>query len=231
MKKLWLSIKSIIYTYLVQYILIFIGIVFYIALTKDVSIITDNIKQYKIITIITMISLIPITIYLLKKHKIKETKPNIKKIISIIILGLNISLFFNMLTINIQETNPLTNLNIILVIIYAVIIAPIFEEILFRYIALKDARKNYQDKIAILIISLLFALMHTGIINIIYTFIFGIILSYTYIKYKNIIYPIIMHASANLMSLLISEFNLLYLIISIILLTSTIIYIKKAKHI
>lgn len=231
MKRLWLSIKPIIYTYIVQYILIFIGIVFYIALTKDANIITNEIKLYNFITICTMISLIPITIYLLKKHKIKETKLEIKKIIPIIILGLNFSLFFNMLTINFQEENPITNLNIILLIIYAVIIAPIFEELLFRYIALKDARKNYQDKIAILIISISFALMHTGIINIIYTFIFGIILSYIYIKYKNIIYPIIMHASANLMSLLISEFNLLYLIISIILLTITIIYIKKAKHI
>lgn len=231
MKKLWLSIKSIICTYLVQYMLLFIGIIFYIALTKDTNIISNENKLYNITTIITMISLVPISIYLFKKHKIKENKTEIKKIIPIIILGLSISLFFNMLTINIQEENPLTNLNIILLISYVVIIAPIFEELLFRYIALKDARKNYQDKIAILIISIAFALMHTGIINIIYTFLLGIILSFIYIKYKNIIYPIILHASANLMSLLISEFNLVYLIISIVLLTSTIIYIKKAKHI
>ena len=178
-----------------------------------------------------MISLIPISIYLLKKHKINETKIEIKKTIPIIILGLSISLFFNMLTINFQDKNPLINLNIILLISYVVIIAPIFEELLFRYIALREARKNYQDKTAIIIISLIFALMHTDIITIIYTFLLGIILSYIYIKYKNIIYPITLHISANLMSIFIKEFNLTALIISIIFLVSTIIYIKKAKHI
>ena len=231
MKKLWISIKSIISTYLVQYMLLFIGLIFYIALTKDVNIITNESKLYNLTTIITMISLILLSLYLLKKHKIKEEKIEINKIIPIIILGLSISLFFNMLTINIQEENPLTNLNIILLVSYIVIIAPIFEELLFRYIALRDARNNYKDKTAIIIISLIFSLMHTGIITIIYTFLLGIILSHIYIKYKNIVYPIILHSSANLMSLLLNKFNLILLIISIISLSLTIIYIKKAKHI
>ena len=79
MKKLWLSIKSIICTYLIQYVLIFIISIFYIALTKGIKFITDEIKLYNFITISTIISLVPITIYLLKKHKIKENKLQIKK--------------------------------------------------------------------------------------------------------------------------------------------------------
>ena len=182
MKKLWSTIKTIIYTYLVQYLLIFIGIVSYIALTKDVDIIMDQNKIYTFTIIGVSISLIPISLYLYRKYKIKESKIKLKKLLPMIPLGLSISLFYNMLTINLQPTDNLLDLNIILLIGYIVILAPIYEELLFRYISLRIAKEHYKETTAIIIISTIFALMHSGIINIIYAFIIGIVLSKVYIK-------------------------------------------------
>lgn len=230
MKKLWSSIKNIIYTYIVQYLLILIGIISYIALTKDVNIITNQDKLNTFTIIGSAISAIILSIYLYKKHRIKESIPNLKKIILMVLLGIGISLFYNMLTIKYQVNN-IFNINKFILIPYIVIIAPIYEELVFRYISLRIAKDNYKKLTAIIIISILFAIMHTDIFSIIYAFILGIILSYIYLKYKNIIYPIILHISANLMSIFITEFNLLALIISVIILLTTTIYIKKTSHI
>ena len=230
MKKLWSSIKNIIYTYIVQYLLILIGIISYIALTKDVNIITNQDKLNTFTIIGSAISAIILSIYLYKKHRIKESIPNLKKIILMVLLGIGISLFYNMLTIKYQVNN-IFNINKFILIPYIVIIAPIYEELIFRYVSLRIAKDNYKKLTAIIIISILFAIMHTDIFSIIYAFILGIILSYIYLKYKNIIYPIILHISANLMSIFITEFNLLALIISVIILLTTTIYIKKTSHI
>ena len=182
MKKLWSSIKNIIYTYIVQYLLILIGIISYIALTKDVNIITNQDKLNTFTIIGSAISAIILSIYLYKKHRIKESIPNLKKIILMVLLGIGISLFYNMLTINYQVNN-IFNINKFILIPYIVIIAPIYEELIFRYVSLRIAKDNYKKLTAIIIISILFAIMHTDIFSIIYAFILGIILSYIYLKY------------------------------------------------
>lgn len=230
MKKLWYSIKTIVYSYSIQYIAIFLAIIIYILLNGDKTILANIDAIYKFTIIGITITIIPLSIYLYKKYKIKEPKIELKKIIPMIPLGLSISLFYNMLTINLQPEKTLINLNLIVIILYTVIIGPIFEELVFRYIALRKAQEKYSIKNAIFIISITFALMHSGLINIIYAFIIGLILSYIYIKYKNIIYPIIVHISANLMSIFITEFNIIALIISSIFLVLTLIYIKKTIH-
>lgn len=229
MKKLWESTKTIISTYLVQYMLLIIGIIGYIALTKDTDILTNEEKIYNFTIIGIAISIIPITIYLLKKHPIKKTKINFKTISLMIILGLSTSLFYNMLTINFQQENKLLNTNIILLISYVVILAPIFEEILFRYISLNVAKRYYKERTAIIIISIAFALLHSELFNMLYAFLLGIILSNIYIKYKNILYPITLHISANLMSIFITKFNLLALIISALTIILTNIFLNKTK--
>jgi len=145
-------------------------------------------------------------------------------------LGIGTSLFYNMLTINFQPEQTLINLNIVILILYTVILGPIFEELVFRYVSLRKAKEVYKEKTAIIIISLIFALLHTGLINIIYAFIIGLLLSLIYKKYQNIIYPIIIHISANLTSIFIKDFNLILLIISIVLLLITYITLKKQKH-
>lgn len=229
MKKFWNSVKPIIYSYTAQYLSIFAAIIVYILLNKDKYILNDIDAIYKFTIIGITITLIPISIYLYKKYKIKETKIDIKKLLLMIPLGLSISLFYNMLTINFQTNKTIIDLNIILIVAYMVILGPIFEELVFRYVSLRKAKENYKENTAIIIISTIFALMHSGAINIIYAFLIGLALAKIYTKYNNILYPITLHISANLMSILISEFNLIALIISAISLILCYLSLKRLK--
>ena len=227
MKKIWNSIKPIVYSYTAQYIIIFILSIFYIAYQKDNRLLTDDNFIYQFTIITTALSMVPVSIYLYKNYKIKESKINISKLLLMIPLGLSISLFYNMLTITFNKTNSIPDLNIIIVVIYIVLLAPIFEELVFRYVSLRCARENFKEKTAIILISIIFALMHSGIINMVYAFIIGLILSHIYLKHKNILYPITIHISANLMSIFIKDFNLIAMIISIIMLSTCYIILKK----
>ena len=230
MKKLWYSIKPIVYTYTIQYIGILISLIIYVMINNNKDILNNIDTIYKYAIIGVTLTIIPISIYLYQKYKIKEPQIELKKILPMIPLGLSISLFYNMLTINLQPDKLIIDINIIILILYMVILGPVFEELIFRYVALRKAKEQYSEKKAIIIISLVFALMHSGIINIIYAFLIGIILSIIYAKYKNILYPIVIHISANLMSIFITKFNLLALILSTICLTLTCIYLKKINH-
>lgn len=227
MKKLWYSIKTIIYTYAIQYISISISILIYILVNKNINDI-NSIYKYAIVGI--TISLIPISIYLYRKYHKIESPIKFKNTIPMIFLGLNLSLFYNMLTINLQSEKTIIDLNIFIIILYTVILGPIYEELLFRYVSLKKAQEKYSTKKAIIIITIVFALLHTDIINIVYAFILGLILSYVYIKYDNILYPIIIHMSANLMSIFVSKFNLIALVLSTMFLLLTMLYIKTINH-
>lgn len=105
---------------------------------------------------------------------------------------------------------------------------PIFEEILFRYTALNKARERYTLWQSIIMISLVFALLHSGLINMIYAFILGLLVSYVYVNNGNILYPMVMHIAANGTSLFINNFNIYLLIISlIVIIIYLVLFIKK----
>jgi len=230
MKKIWYFLKPIVYSYTVQYLFIIIGISIFSFVSNNVNIFNSEDYIYKYTVIGMVISTIPIVIYLYNKYKIKESKIKLNKLLLMVPLGLSISLFYNMLTIKFQMSATI-DLNIILLVLYLVIFAPLFEEFVFRYIALRKARENFSDKKAIILVSIVFALMHSGILNIIYAFLIGVVLSYVYIKYKNIVYPLVLHISANLMSVCITDFNLIALVASLLVLVIMTIYLKKQNHI
>lgn len=76
------------------------------------------------------------------------------------------------------------------------IIAPILEELTFRYgICGTIGRKN--TTAALIISSLVFGVVHANPIQIAYATIIGIILGLTYLKGKNIWYPIVVHIAIN----------------------------------
>jgi membrane protease YdiL (CAAX protease family) len=80
------------------------------------------------------------------------------------------------------------------------IIAPIFEELFFRKFLLQNLLKENSKIIGILISSLCFAIIHIEtLLNLVPTFIFGIISGLIFIKTKRIIYSIILHFLVNLM--------------------------------
>ncbi len=130
------------------------------------------------------------------------------------------------------------------VFIGGVFVAPVCEEVFFRFYYYNSLKAKYNDKLtANIISSLIFALFHISMygldfILIITISIFAMLLAYAYEKTKTIWTPILMHslhnASVSFFSYLTTPYrtllSLIYIAVAIILITIEIIkYLKRRK--
>ena len=81
------------------------------------------------------------------------------------------------------------------------VIIPICEELIYRGLIFMRLRQYCNVNLAIGISALLFAAFHGNIVQGIYAFVTGILFAYVYEKYGSLKAPMIVHISANLMSL------------------------------
>jgi len=91
---------------------------------------------------------------------------------------------------------PRTGFGIVLYFISLVIIPPVAEEFVCRYVML-NALKKYGNGFAIIATSLFFGFMHARVNAFIYATLMGVFLAYIAIKTKSIWFPVIMHAIVN----------------------------------
>ena len=78
-----------------------------------------------------------------------------------------------------------------------VFIAPVSEEIIFRYMTFEKCRDIMKIIPSVIVSSLLFAAGHVNICNVLISFLTGILLSAIYIGTSSIIFPVILHSFAN----------------------------------
>ena len=83
------------------------------------------------------------------------------------------------------------------------ILGPIVEELLFRKLMI-DRFSVYGDRIAIIVSAVAFGLFHGNFYQLFYAAFLGLILGYMYTKTRNILYPVLLHISINLLSTLAS---------------------------
>lgn len=105
------------------------------------------------------------------------------------------------------DLNPLmdimTDSNMILRILYASLVAPVVEEIIFRKLLLNKLRR-YGDVPAILISAIAFGLFHMNIAQMFYATALGIIFGYLAIRTNSIRYNILLHILINSMGVVIA---------------------------
>ncbi|MCW6080225.1 CPBP family intramembrane glutamic endopeptidase [Clostridium sporogenes] len=94
--------------------------------------------------------------------------------------------------------------NLYQIFILEVIIAPIFEEIVFRGIILEGLLNKYKPITSIIVSSVVFALCHIYIPQIINAIIFGILLGIIYYKTKSVVLCMVSHMLTN-------GFNFIYI--------------------
>lgn len=156
---------------------------------------------------------LPIILYLmnkLEKTEIKKSKVTPKKFATYIcititlmwignILGTIITAMIGGLMQN-EIINPvgelINNGGMYVNIIIISIMAPIFEEFLFRKLLI-DRTIKYGAKISILLSALLFALFHGNLSQFFYAFLLGGFFAYVYIKTGELKYTIILHGIIN----------------------------------
>ena len=82
------------------------------------------------------------------------------------------------------------------VLVYG-IVTPVTEEIVHRGIIYNRLRRYYNLPIAVIFGSLLFGLSHGNLVQFVYGFLMGIIISCLYERYGAFVYPVLFHCSAN----------------------------------
>lgn len=81
-------------------------------------------------------------------------------------------------------------------LLFTVIIGPIFEEWLFRRLLI-DRMQQYGEKTAILVSAFAFGLFHGNLFQFFYAFAFGLLLAYAYVRTGKLRYTIAMHMTFN----------------------------------
>lgn len=215
LKNFLLATKEIFWVNIIQYILLVISAIIF-------KFNSERVVIYG--TLILMLFEILYILYIGRRKKYKNTIS--KRYFPYILFGISINIIFNMILFKTQNIdNSILNIPTVLIIISSGIIGPIFEEIIFRYNYINKLKVFNSKFWCIIISSTLFAICHTNINSILYALILGIINSYLYIKKKDIIIPILIHISGNIIAIFLYEFNLYILILGIILLIISIINI------
>lgn len=201
-KNLFLSVRKIILIMFIQYALLF-GCILIFGMDKSIIIGTIILSIFELIYIFI---------------KLKGIKLSFKQnYFPYILLGISLSIIYNMIIFKLGFKFNITNITLLLDLLCSGIIGPIFEEVLFRYSLINKLSKFNNNTLCIVISSFIFAICHNGITTIIYAFIIGLFNSYYYIKKKDILVPIIIHISANIVSSFLFNFNPYILILGIIL--------------
>ena len=212
LKKLFLSVREVIFIILIQYALL-LGCILAFGIDKSIIIGTIILSIFEFIYIFI---------------KLKSIKLSIKyNYLSYILIGLSLSIIYNMTIFKLEFKFDITSIPLILELICSGIIGPIFEELLFRYSLINKLSKFNSNTLCIIISSFIFAICHNNIITIIYAFIIGLFNSYYYLKKKDILVPIIIHISSNIISSFLFDFNPYILILGIILFIIGIITSRK----
>ena len=162
----------------------------------------------------------PVFYWLMKKIddvEIEKTNINIKTFIiytgitlTLMWIGNLIGLAITALLSNIIQSdiaNPVQQLinttDIWLNLLVISIVAPIFEEVIFRKFLI-DRTIKYGAKVSIILSAVIFALFHGNLNQFFYTLLIGGFFAYVYIKIGKITYTIILHIIVNLMGSVIS---------------------------
>ena len=102
-----------------------------------------------------------------------------------------------------QET--LSKTPIWLILLVAVIIGPIVEELVFRKVLI-DRLSSLGDGTAIILSALAFGLFHTNFYQFFYAFFIGLILGYLYVKTHNVLYTVSIHITVNFLGSIVTMY-------------------------
>lgn len=111
------------------------------------------------------------------------------------------------INLSLQNKNEATAMELFSVFSFgAVFIGPIVEELIFRGIILNGLRDKYGSNLALIISSVLFAIIHVQPAQVITALLMGLVFGHIFIKTNSLGLVILLHSIANLTSILIGEF-------------------------
>ena len=230
---------------LILCVIYFSYLIFKIFIQKEI-VRTDNsiLKTIYFFRIDKLLFCAPIFYYFIKTNKENKyfkvnKKLNIIDFITYFALIYGINIFLNLIisfVINIEGQKSIVQRPIYTDIIYAICIAPVLEEIVFRGV-LMTYLKKYGIKTAIIISSLFFGISHYNIYMVIPAFFIGIVYKYS-LKYSVLLH-ILMNIVANMLKIIfvlrgqkdmISIFGTISMLLFVLCLIFFIIGLKRKNY-
>jgi len=198
-------------SYMIGYAIYF---VIYIALYSIVKAVNPSILENgKVVLAANFILLFgvgyPVMIYLLKKIPVEQPPKNSMGLMKLI--GSICTSYFVMIVLALvgsklisltgsDNANPLSNvlgdMNPLMTMIIVGILAPIYEELLFRKLLI-DRLRPYGEGLAIFMSGFMFGLFHGNLMQMIYAMGIGFIMAYIYVRTGKIGYTIAIHIFLN----------------------------------
>ena len=189
------------------------SIVLYIVQRKNPALLEDANLSTIVSYIMLIVSIYLPTIFLgrkLEKREIQKNKmPFGMLMVSIIVIysagilsnivGTIINYVLGIATgegIQIPLLDALDGLNPFLIIVLTAVVAPVFEELVFRKIII-DSVIKYNEISAIIFSGLCFGLFHGNLSQFVYTFVVGMLFAYIYVRTGKIKYTICCHVVLN----------------------------------
>lgn len=188
-------------------------------------------EHYVEITGVIALCTIPVMAVFFNKDRKREQnllvnlKAPAKKYIFLPILGFAICLGFNCLIIMtdlafvsesyLSSSSLFYSASFPIQVVCIGIIVPISEELLFRGVVFKRLREVVDLKKAALVSAIIFALIHSSFLQMVYAFVLALFLAYVYEKYGSFKAPVLLHISVNLVSLICTECKILDLLYAV----------------
>ena len=173
-----------------------------------------------ILIINAIILTVPFIIIIIKKKK-KVFKPlkwmDILQYITLgVVLNVIISFIITLLPSNLindytSTTNYITTISFIPLLLSVGILAPIVEEIIFRYAMITKLKSK--PLLALILPALLFGIVHGNLVQGSYAFALGILFGYIYLKTDNLLTTIILHIAINSSSVIATYLNMKWIVI------------------
>lgn len=160
---------------------------------------------YPSLLISDILLLVPFLIYIKKNNKKLISKIDTLEFFDIFCLGIVLNILISFLvslvpsSISSEYNNMMSMVlgsNFIVVLIMTGILAPIIEELMFRY-AIINIMLSKGKVYAVVVSSILFGAAHLNLIQSTYAFVLGLVLGYLYIKKFNLLHSIIFHVVVN----------------------------------
>lgn len=216
-RRIWRILYPVL-THIVIYMLVLFGAAVVISTINPQLSMNDTLTKYAaLITIITLVITIPIEFLYYRRDYVLHTSFIFKKpqyLIAAIIVGLLVSHGLSILISLINSGGALGTYTEVeqviyssdmpLVILRAVILAPLCEELIFRGLTFKRMREDANFWVSAVISSAIFALYHMNVPQGIFAFLYGMLLCLLYDMFGNLWVPIIVHAAGNLLSIVLT---------------------------
>lgn len=216
-RRIWRILYPVL-THIAIYVLVLFGAAVVISTINPQTSMNDALTKYAaLVTLIALVITIPIEFLYYRRDYVLHTSyifKNPQYLIAAIVTGVlvshGLSILISLINANgalgtyTQVEQVIYSSDMPLVILRAVILAPLCEELIFRGLTFKRMREDANFLASAVISSAIFALYHMNVPQGIFAFLFGMLLCLLYDMFGNLWVPIIVHATANILSIILT---------------------------